>query len=147
VSCRSARPLWLRFFFVRRRSEGAMSADTWRQLPLPEMICERMIGFSVPQDNTVLVVSYEDTHLIRLGSPVTVETDSEYAEYDLYDPDAGTCNYKGKRWSIIGLHPGRPHLTGRNGETLVLNTILEMVSVVKDGAEVWSCDYKNLSGD
>jgi hypothetical protein len=60
--------------------------ETWQRIPTPD-ICERMIGFSVPQEDTVLVVSYEGTHLVRLGPPVTVETDNTYCEYDLYDFD------------------------------------------------------------
>jgi hypothetical protein len=40
--------------------------EQWRSLPIPG-ICERMIGFSVPRDDTVLVVSYEGTHLVRLA--------------------------------------------------------------------------------
>ncbi len=121
-------------------------AEAWRQLPVPE-ICERMIGFSVPQDAMVLVVSYEGMHLLRLGPPVTVETDPEYAEYDLYDPDAGVCRYQAKEWDIIGLFPGRPNLIGRDGEQLVLDVEAEAVSVVKGGQAVWSSTFKNFSGD
>lgn len=121
-------------------------ADVWQQLPVPG-ICERMIGFSVPQDNTVLVVSYEGTHLVRLHQPVTVETDPEYAEYDLYDPDAGVCRYRGKEWEIIGLYPGRPILAGRDGEQLFLDIERESVSVVRGGRKVWSSAFKNFSGD
>ena len=121
-------------------------AEVWRQLPGPA-ICERMIGFSVPQDDYVLIVSYEGTHLVRLAQPVTVETDPQYAEYDLYDPDAGVCRYGGKEWEIIGLYPGRPILAGRDGEQLVLDAERETVSVVKGGHKVWSSAFENFSGD
>lgn len=117
----------------------------WRQLVVPH-ICERLIGFSLPQDDTVLVVSYEGTHLVRLGTPVTVETDSEYGEYDLYDPDRGICRYRGREWVMIGLFHGRPILTSR-GEQLMLNTDTETVSVVRDNEEAWSATYENFSGD
>ncbi len=120
--------------------------DEWRRLPVPG-ICERMIGFSVPQDGTVLVVSYEGTHLVRLGPPVSVETDSKYSEYDIYDPDTGVCRYMGRQWDITGLHAGRPILTGRNGERLVLDAEAKSVSVVKDGEVVWSSSFANFSGD
>jgi hypothetical protein len=118
----------------------------WRQLVVPDF-CERMIGFSVPQDNTVLVVSYEGMHLVRLGTPVSVETDPEYGEYDLYDPDSGVCRYRGREWEMIGLFPGRPVLTGRDGEQLMLDKEAETVSVVRGGEEVWSSTYENFSGD
>jgi hypothetical protein len=119
---------------------------TWRRLPVPP-ICERMIGFSVPQDGTVLVVSYEGMHLVRLGPPISVETDPEHGEYDLYDPDSGICHYLGKDWDIIGLHLGRPILTGCGGERLVVDAGAETLSVVKEGEAVWSSSFENFSGD
>src|SRR5262249_51438956 len=119
----------------------------WRQLAIPAEICERMIGFSVPQDDMVLIVSYEGMHLIRLGLPVTVETDPEYAEYDLYDSDSGVCRYPGRQWDIIGLFPGRPILTSGDGEQLVLDTEAETLTVVRGNEEEWSSSYENFSGD
>jgi hypothetical protein len=121
-------------------------ADEWRRLSVPA-ICERMIGFSVPQDDAVLVVSYEGMHLLRLGQPVTVETDQDYAEYDLYDADAGVCAYRGKEWTIIGLYPGRPIHTGIAGERLVLDAAKETISVIRSGEEVWLSPFENFSGD
>jgi hypothetical protein len=118
----------------------------WRQLETPN-ICERMIGFSVPQGETVLVVSYEGMHLVCLVPPVTVETDPEYCEYDRYNPQSGICCYRDREWDIIGLHPGRPILTGREGERLVLNREVGTVAVVHGNAEVWSSAYENFSGD
>ncbi len=121
-------------------------AGTWQRLTVP-YICERMIGFSVPQDDTVLVISYEGTHLVRLGSPVTVETDPEYTEYDLYNPHVGECPYHGQVWDIIGLFPGHPLLDGRHGERLVLDASNLTVSVVKGGVPVWASKFDNFSGD
>lgn len=120
--------------------------EEWRCIPVPG-ICERMLGFSVPQDGIVLVVSYEGTHLVRLGPPASVETDSEISEYDIYDPDTGVCRYMGKQWEIIGLHVGRPVLTGRDGEHLVLDAEAESLSVVRHGVVAWSSRYSNFSGD
>ncbi len=125
--------------------EGGLVAD-WRQLAIPR-ICERVIGFSVPQDDTVLVISYEGMHLIRLSPQVTVETDPEYREYDLYDEVSGVCRYRGREWDIIGLFPGRPILAGREGEELVLDADAETLSVVKGGQVVWRSRYENFSGD
>jgi hypothetical protein len=121
-------------------------SETWQRIPVPG-ICERMIGFSVPQEDTVLVVSYEGTHLVHLGPPATVETDDAYIEYDLYMPEAGTCRYRDRDWEIIGLHPGRPLLTSQQGEWLELDEKAETVSVLVDGEEVWSSPYENFSGD
>src|SRR4051794_14375645 len=104
---RSAGSATDRHYVLRRR---VRVFEAWQRIPVPG-ICERMIGFSVPQQDTVLVVSYEGTHLVHLGPPATVETDDAYGEYDLYLPEAGICRYGDRDWEIIGLHPGRPLLT------------------------------------
>jgi hypothetical protein len=57
-------------------------SEMWQSIPVGR-ICERMLGFSVPQEGSVLVVSYEGMHLLHLGPPVAVETDNAYCEYDL----------------------------------------------------------------
>ncbi len=80
-------------------------------------------------------------------APVTVETDPEFSEYDLYTPSSGSCRYGGTTWDIIGLDPGRPIRTGRDGELLILKNSEETASVVKGGALVWSYRYENFSGD
>lgn len=120
--------------------------STWHRLSVPP-ICERMIGFSIPKEGEVLVVSYEGTHLIRLGPEVTVETDHEFAEYDIYDPETGVARYRGKEYRIIGLQGGSPLLESPRGERLVLDTEAESLSLVQNGETVFSTPYKNFSGD
>ena len=121
-------------------------SDAWSRIPVPH-ICERMIGFSVPQHDTVLVISYEGTHLLHLGSPLTVETDDAYSEYDLYDPATGVCRYRGRDWQIIGLHSGGGLLASPQGEWLGLDVKAETVSVLRGGETVWSSSFENFSGD
>lgn len=120
--------------------------SAWRQVSVPP-ICERMIGFSVPQNGEVLVISYEGTHLLRLGSDVTVETDDEFTEYDIYDPDSGVARYSGKKYQIIGLHGGSPLLNSPNGERLALDADVETLSVMQNGETVFTMPYKNFSAD
>jgi hypothetical protein len=110
-------------------------------------ICERMIGFSVPQDGEVLVISYEGMHIIRLGPEATVETDDRFAEYDLYDPAAGVARFRNKVYQIIGLDQGHPLLQSPAGEKLVLDTASEMLTVERNGETLYSTPYKNFSGD
>lgn len=120
--------------------------SVWHRLAVPP-ICERMIGFSIPQDGEVLVVSYEGTHLIRLGAEVTVETDDEFAEYDIYDARTGVAHYRGKEYRIIGLQGGSPLCESPRGERLVLDTDAELLSVVQNGETIFLMPYKNFSGD
>jgi hypothetical protein len=108
-----------------------------------------MIGFSVPQDGQVLIISYEAVHLLHLGSPIIVERDEdeEFVEYDLYDPESGLARYRGKEYQIIGLHGGNPLLKGPEGERLLLDTKSEMLFVQQNGETIFSTPYKNFSGD
>jgi hypothetical protein len=137
----AARPLSVGPFFAG----GPRLSQLWQPIPVPG-ICERMIGFSVPQEGTVLVASYEGTHLVHLGPPATVETDEEYREYDLYVPETGICRYTDRDWEIIGLYPGRPLLSSPQGEWLELDEKGESVSVLVGGDEVWSSSFENFSG-
>jgi hypothetical protein len=106
-----------------------------------------MIGFSVPCDGEVLVVSYEGVHLLRLDLEITVQTDAKLAEYDIYDPNSGMARYREKDYQIIGLHGGDPILQSPIGESLVLNVKSETLSVRRNKETVFSMRYKNFSGD
>jgi len=117
----------------------------WHQLPVPD-ICERMVGFSVPQDRQVLVISYEGMHIVNLSEPISVTTDSDYSEYDCYDPDTATAEYGGRKWDIIGLFPGRPLVHRPNGDELVLDAEQLTVCVVRSGETIWSESFENSSG-
>lgn len=118
----------------------------WRQLQIPP-ICERMIGFSVPQNDIVLVISYEGMHLLDLTEPVTVEADEDFAEYDCYNPDVGIAEYHGQKWSIIGLYPGTPLLNSPQDEELKLDTKRLRISLWQNGTATWSSSFQNFSGD
>ena len=118
----------------------------WKKLHVPP-ICERMIGFSVPRDREILVISYEGTHILRLSSEVAVETDFDFAEYDIYNPELGIAQYRNCEYNIIGLHGGNPILDSPNGEKLELNTYSEILSVTSQEATVFSMKYENFSGD
>jgi hypothetical protein len=106
-----------------------------------------MIGFSVPDGDEILVISYEGVHLLRLGNKITVQTDDEFTEYKIYDPDTGVARYQGKSYQIIGLHGGRPILESPAGETLMLDTGAKTLSIVKDGQTAFTMEYSNFSGD
>jgi hypothetical protein len=118
----------------------------WQLKQVPP-ICERLIGFSIPDNGEFLVISYEGTHVLRLGTSVTVETDEEFAEYDLYDPDSGQACYRGLDYRLIGLHGGTPLLDGLDGERLNLDSATKRLSVFKNGDVVFSVDHENFSGD
>ena len=99
--------------------------SNWKQIDVP-LICERIVGFSVPFEGRILVISYEGTHTIHLGSTITVKHDTRYIEYDIYDPDVGIADYGRRKYTIIGLHGGQPLLQSPQGESLILDTDSEI---------------------
>jgi hypothetical protein len=125
---------------------GIGDMNQWRRIAvLP--FCERLLGFSIPDDGKTLVVSYEGVHLLHLDDEVRFETDFDYAEYDIYDPDTGLARYRGQDYRIIGLHGGQAILNSPQGETLILDEKRETLSVVKGRDWLWSTAYENFSGD
>ena len=118
----------------------------WSLVKTPP-ICERLIGFSVPVAGVSLVVSYEGVHLLHLGEPITVETDVTHREYDLYDPDAGTVEYHGVTYRIIGLHGGTPLSVAPQGDRIEFDPQQETLAVVTPLGRTLDVRYENFSGD
>lgn len=118
----------------------------WKQLTVPP-ICERLIGFSVPVNNKILVISYEGTHLINLNNNITVKHDYNFCEYDIYDPESGLAYYQEQEYKILGLHGGKPITTNLYGETLELNFNSETIAIHKQEKIIYSVKYTNFSGD
>jgi hypothetical protein len=129
------------------QANGGLVGEQWQRVSVPR-ICERLLGFSVPQDDQVLVISSDGTHLIRLGEAITVTTDSTRAGYDVYRSALGICRYQDREWQIIGLH-GQNHalLTTARSEWLELDEADKTISVLLGGVEDWSSSYENFSGD
>lgn len=118
----------------------------WKKRRVPPF-CERMIGFSIPQGEEVLIISYEGMHILQLGGEITLQTDERFAEYDLYDPNSGVACYQEKNYQIIGLHGGTPLIESQAGERLVLNTDSETLSIVRNQQTEYLMKYDNFSGD
>ena len=118
----------------------------WSPVKTPPF-CERLIGFSVPVGGASLVVSYEGVHLMHLGEPITIETDAAHPEYDAYDPDAGTAEYRGVAYCIIGLHGGTPLTETPQGDRLELDPQAQTLAVVAPSGRTLEAHYENLSGD
>ena len=121
-------------------------SNPWRQIAI-RSFCDRMIGFSIPQNNVVLVISYEGMHLIDLKEPVTIVTDEEHAEYDCFNPDDGIAIYQGRRWQIMGLYPGSPILKSPSGEELRFDEEELKISIWQAGNQIWTSTFENFSGD
>lgn len=119
----------------------------WKNMEVPR-ICDRLIGFSIPDEHgELLVVSYEGMHMLKLGEEITVTHDDEYREYDCYDPDQGIATYNDRKWPIIGLMGGNAIHRAPQGDELKIMESEERFEVCRDGVRLFRDSYENFSGD
>lgn len=120
----------------------------WSKLQLP-FLFERMIGFSLPVDRRVAIVSYEGIHVVNLDRPDEVHHDLNHPQGGtLFDPKSGTLPYHAKIYSILGLYGGKPITRSIHGETLQLR-LEEDVLVIRGAQGDILCEhpFEDLSGD
>ena len=127
-------------------AEHSLYVAMWHRRNTPP-ICERLIGFSVPKDDRILVVSYEGVHIIHLGPQIRIDTDNTFKEYDIYNPDSSFAQYDGQLYSVLGLHGGHPLHESPQEESLFVDTESKRLSVLRNGETVYTTKYENFSGD
>jgi len=122
----------------------------WRPISLAgQRLPERIIGFSLPVDNQIALISYEGVHLLHVDDPVSIQDDPQHPEgAGLFDPASRTLVHRQKRYAILGLHGGRPRLTSDRGETLDLDLKNETLRILGPGRRVeFALRFDDLSGD
>ncbi len=121
----------------------------FKQLTLPNYIFERMIGFSLPKRDKIIVISYEGIHELVLGAPVMVTHDTLHPEGGtLYDSQSRILSYDNDKFKIIGLHGGEPILQSNTGEKIHLDKQKQILRIVQNDSKVLlNFSYEDLSGD
>jgi hypothetical protein len=122
--------------------------DMWNKIELP-YLCERIIAFSIPENDTLYVMSYEGIHQVTLAPDIKIRTDEEHAEdYELLNTEEMTMSYGGKHLKMLGLHGGRPITINNAGEKLKLDRTACSLSI-KDSTDHTrqTIQYTDLSGD
>jgi len=97
----------------------------WRDVNVSGLgYIERMIGFSVPVDHRLAVISYEALHVIDLTVQRAIERDGTLAQGgDAYDARTQTLRHEGLSYPILGVHGGsRALVTSPLGERLAFDT-------------------------
>ena len=121
----------------------------WNRIKLP-YIFERMLAFSIPMRDCVLVLEDEALHFISLSPELEVTTDKEHAEeyLDIYDNEPNIFNYRGKLYKMLGLYGGEPILSDIYGNQLNLDAERELLEITDiEGKVIQEIQYFNLSGD
>lgn len=126
-----------------------MADVVFKQIDLPPYIFERMLGFSIPLNEEVAIISYEGIHVLNLSLPRKVQVDEKYPQgKDIYDERKQLLTYKGKEFRILGLHGGVPILKSSYSEELLLDIKKELLTVqTTKKHRVLEFHFKDLSGD
>jgi hypothetical protein len=97
------------------------------QLNLPHQEWERMLGFSIPRDDELIVATYDGISQLHLGTPLAASLDERYPEgRGVFDPASGEVSYEGLTFQMIGIHGGTPILDSPWGERIVLGVEEDM---------------------
>jgi tetratricopeptide (TPR) repeat protein len=105
----------------QKQNEQDGHTAIWKRIVLPEYIFERMLGFSIPLDHQVVIISYEGIHTLDLNAPDGVQHDYAYLEGgEMYDRQNQILEYHGKRFQIVGAYGGQPMVESQHQERLCL---------------------------
>jgi hypothetical protein len=113
-----------------------------------DYVCERLIGFSIPVENEVAVISYESIHIVPLTQPRIIRNYEDFAEGgDAYDSRNQILHFHDRCYSMLGLHGGTPKLGSRNGERLIFSSDNQFQVLDPHGNEIFRHQFNDLSGD
>jgi hypothetical protein len=94
----------------------------WMQLELPPQEWNRMLGFSIPQGEELILVTYDGIARVHLRTPMTAYLDKRYPEGEpIYDLASSQLSYEEQTYQIIGVHGGVPILHNPWDERIVLD--------------------------
>ena len=124
-------------------------SEAWHQVNFQSFMFERIIGFSIPVDEQLAVISYDAVYLVRLDNQGEVVKDSQYPEGgDIYDQERQLLSYRGTEFNILGLYGGNPLLLSRFGESVNIDKEREVASVQEaDGRLTLQFPFEDFSGD
>jgi hypothetical protein len=116
----------------------------WKRLRVPPF-CERLYALTIPDDNQLIVLSYEGAHQVNLTEPIWVE-DCDAPE-DAFDERLQVLSYRGKQLPTIGLYGNQAAVTAFGPEKIVVDAESEVMTVLPDDRVPYSFKYENFSGD
>lgn len=120
----------------------------WTKLQLNQQ-WERMVGFTIPANDHVIVISYAALHFINLDEPASEWSDDRYPEGEgVYDYERRTLTYDDTVYHVLGLDGGNPIMRSADNEKLVIDADREVLTVENaDGTVALEFHYADASGD
>lgn len=121
----------------------------WEKLELP-FICERMVAFSIPQQDAVWVITWDALFQVTLAPDVSVlpVLQGEGELDKVFDEDRSLLAIGGQAYPMLGLYGGVPILTNEFGEQLSLEPSQDRLLVLTSERQVKQViEFSDLSGN
>src|SRR5260370_11958110 len=108
-----------------------------------------MLGFSIPRDHEVVIISSDNIATLDLNAPANIQFDDAYPEGgEIYDRSHQTLTYRGKSFQILGAYGGQPIAESQYQEQLVLDLKHENFNIQsKNGGALFHYWFVDMSGD
>jgi hypothetical protein len=123
----------------------------WREVDLRGIyLGDRIIGFSVPVERRIAIISYEGVSILDVNEPPTllVVDTSQPEGGDRYDQSQQVLTQGTETFPILGLFGGVPILRNDYGEEAFLGTTKDVLQVRDAGQHiVLAFEFEDLSGD
>ena len=126
----------------------------WAKIDTSALSFERLVGFSIPVDNSVVVISYDEVQLLklRLGQVLQIENvqidRNGIFPFSTYNEEKKSIDINGVRHDMLGIFGGSPILSSAKQDTLSIDPHNQRL-IARDvlGQEILSFAYDDLSGD
>lgn len=121
----------------------------WETLKLP-FFCERMLAFSIPEQNRLWVMSHDELFQVTLAPQVYISTVLRGSEElgGIFDEDRSVLTINGQIYPLLGLCGGVPILTNQLGDQLSLEPSQDRLVILNSERQVKQViEFSDLSGD
>lgn len=134
---------------VEKPQNQVIQKAMWEKLKLP-FFCERMYAFSIPQQDTLWVIDYDQLFHVTLIPEISISTALQGAEElnKVFDDDRSILVIDGKIYPMLGLYGGVPILSNQFGDQLSLQPCQDRLVVLNNERQVKQViEFSDLSGD
>lgn len=122
----------------------------WERIKLPGYIAERFIGFSLPADDKVLIISYDGVQVLDIIKGIIIENNTDLPEGGKpFDKNLNIFRFNEKNYKIIGLFGAdNSILKNSGGDNIIIHKDQQTMTVLNRQEEItFEFNYEDTSGD